>query len=432
MKHSRAKMRPSRRPILHGVGTFVLALATAPLAAHEAHKPAAPAGPAAATADSIPLPAGWVESAVPAGAGALAPQLFGDGDGFLATWIEPASAQAPGLHRVRVARFDGKFWTSPATVRESATLFVNWADVPGIVRARDGALYAWWLERSSAGTYTYDVRLARSSDQGVTFAALGLLHDDRSPAEHGFVSAVVEGQGIRFYYLDGRATPGDKPMQLRTVHVEGTQIAPSELVDESVCDCCATSAVSLPEGGSVVAYRDRTAAEMRDVQVAIRPTAGAISTHPVGSEPWKIHGCPVNGPALAANGGQLAVAWYAAPGDRPHTAIALSANGGASWGPSRPIPAAAGGAPMGQLALTSFGQGFALAWLEAIAGGSELRLARLDASGRLAPSLAIAHTDAGRAAGIPRLASAGNRLALLWVDGGTEGAQALRFATAPQ
>ncbi len=409
-----------------------LLLSAGPLAAHEPHRPATSVPANAPAAAPIPLPAGWSESRPPAVAGASAPQLFGDGDGFLATWIEPASAQAPGLHRVRVARFDGKFWTSPATVRESATLFVNWADVPGIVRAGDGALYAWWLERSSAGAYTYEVRLARSRDQGVTFAALGVLHDDRSPAEHGFVSAVVEGQGIRFYYLDGRATPGDKPMQLRTVHVEGPRIAPSELVDASVCDCCATAAAALPAGGSVVAYRDRTAAEMRDVQVAIRPATGPVSTHAVGSEPWKIAGCPVNGPALAANGGRLAVAWFAAPGDRARAGVALSEDGGASWAPSLPIPAAAGGTPMGQLALTSFGQGFALAWLEAIAGGSELRLARLDASGRLAPSLAIAHTGAGRVAGIPRLASAGNRLALLWVDGATDGARALRFATAPQ
>ncbi|MEO8197218.1 MAG: hypothetical protein ABI689_10885, partial [Thermoanaerobaculia bacterium] len=216
----------------------------AALAAHEPRKSATPV-PATGTAAPIPLPAGWSESQLPAASGASAPQLFADGDGFLATWIEPALPGAPGVQRVRAARFDGEFWTFPTTVRESATLFANWADVPGIVRAADGALYAWWLERASAGTYTYDVRLARSTDQGVTFAPLGVLHEDRSPAEHGFVSAVAQGKGIRFYYLDGRATLGDQPMQLRTVFVEGMVIAPSELVDESVCDCCATAAVAV-------------------------------------------------------------------------------------------------------------------------------------------------------------------------------------------
>lgn len=392
------------------------------LAAHEPHRPAAPVVPATAAA-AIPLPVGWVESAVPAGAGAIAPALVGDGDGFLATWIEPATA--PGVQRVRVARFDGKFWTFPATVRESATLFVNWADVPGIVRDAQGALYAWWLERSSAGTYTYDVRLARSTDQGVTFAPLGVLHDDRSPAEHGFVSAVVEGPGIRFYYLDGRATPGDKPMQLRTVRVEGTEIAPSELVDESVCDCCSTAAVSFPAGASVVAYRDRTAAEMRDVQVAIRSVAGAFTTRPIGNDGWKIAGCPVNGPALAGTDKSLAVAWFAAPDERPRLAVALSADGGATWSAAQRLPA---DQPMGQLAIAAFGGGFGISWLQAIAGGSELRLARLAANGKLTPSMAIARTGPGRTAGIPRLAAAGNRLALLWVDSANAATAVLRFA----
>lgn len=395
-----------------------------PLAAHEPHKPAAPAGPTQAPAAAIPLPAGWVEIAVPAAAGAMAPALVADGDGFLATWIEPAGAS--GAQRVRVARFDGRFWTFPATVRESATLFANWADVPGAVRAADGALYVWWLERSSAGTYTYDVRLARSTDQGVTFAPLGLLHDDRSPSEHGFVSAVAEGKGIRFYYLDGRATPGDKPMQLRAVLVEGERIGASELVDESVCDCCSTAAVPVAGGVSAVAYRDRTAGEIRDVQAAVRSVTGAFTTRPVGTDDWKIAGCPVNGPALAGSDKSLALAWFAAPDERPRLAVALSADGGATWSAAQPIPAAQ---PMGQLAMAPLGGGFAISWLEAIAGGSELRLAPLEVSGKLAPSLAVARTGAGRTAGIPRLAAAGNRLALLWVDSTNPAAASLRFAT---
>ena len=68
-------------------------------------------------------------------------------------------------------------------------------------------------------------------------------------------------------------------------------------------------------------------------------------------------------------------------------------------------------------------------WLEAIAGGSELRLARLDGSGKVEPSLAIARTGAGRSAGIPRLAAAGKHLALLWVDSGNPAGAGLRFAT---
>ncbi|MBP9823511.1 MAG: hypothetical protein KBF21_04740 [Thermoanaerobaculia bacterium] len=406
---------------------LLILLSLAPLPAHEPHKPALPAGSAAVAVAAIPLPEGWVESRPPAGAGAFAPMLVADGDGFLATWIEPVT---PAGHRVRIARWDGRFWTFPATIREGAGLFANWADVPGVVRAPDGALYAWWLEKSGPDTYAYDVRLARSTDQGRTFEPLGTLHEDRSPVEHGFVSAVRERAGVRFYFLDGRATAGGGPMQLRTVLVEGDRIGPSELVDESVCDCCATAAVELANG-SAVAYRDRTAGEIRDVQVVLRPEGAAPLTQAPAKDGWKIAGCPVNGPALAANGSQLAVAWFSAPGDRPRMAVARSADGGANWSAPESVVSSK---PMGQLALAPLDAGFALPWLEGIPGGSELRLARLDGNGKPGPSLAIARTGPGRSAGIPRLAAAGKpgkRLALLWVDAGSPNAPILRFATLP-
>ena len=84
---------------------------------------------------------------------------------------------------------------------------------------------------------------------------------------------------------------------------------------------------------------------------------------------------------------------------------------------------------MGQLAIAPVDESFALAWLEGIAGGSELRWARLDAHGTLGASFAIARTGAGRSAGSPRLAMAGKRLALLWVDTRNPAAAGLRFAT---
>jgi hypothetical protein len=410
-------------------------LVGAPVLAHEPHKPAPPAQENGTPAAAIPLPAGWVESPPPAAAGAMAPALVADGDGFLATWIEPL-AQAG--HRVRFARWQGGNWSAASTVREGKTLFANWADVPGVVRSPDAALYAWWLEKSGPDTYAYDVRLARSTDQGATFTALGVLHEDRSAVEHGFVSAVAEEGGVRFYYLDGRATVAGAPMQLRTILVQGERVGLSELVDESVCDCCATAAIApiapiaLPGaggGGSVVAYRDRTAGEIRDVQVTLRSRGGGLATKPVGNDRWQIAGCPVNGPALAANAGQLAVAWFAAPGDRPRMAVARSTDGGATWGKPQLLSS---GKPMGQLAVAALRDAFALSWLEATSGGSELRLARLEGSGRPGPSLAIARTGVGRTAGIPRLAAGANRLALLWVDAGSPSGTSLRFATQAQ
>ncbi len=397
-------------------------LLSAGLAAHEPHKPlpaVAPAGVLAPTA--VALPAGWVESPPPSAVQAFAPMLTADGDGVLATWLEPIPA---GGHRVRLARWAAGAWSAATTVREGKKLFANWADVPGVVRAPDGALLAWWLESSGADTYAYDALLARSTDGGVTFRVLGALHEDRSAVEHGFVSAVVEGAGVRFFFLDGRATATGAPMQLRTVLVAGERIGPSELIDESVCDCCATAAVGWA-GGSAVAYRDRTAAEIRDVQVAIRPLVGGLATHAVGNDNWKIAGCPVNGPALAGDGRRMAVAWYTAPEDRARMAVALSPDGGTSWGVPRALPGGGAGKPMGQLALAPLPGGFAAAWLEHASDSTELRFALLDASGKAGPAVLVARLAVGRAAGIPRLARTPERLTLAWVDAR---AQRLRFA----
>ena len=39
-------------------------------------------------------------------------------------------------------------------------------------------------------------------------------------------------------------------------------------IDESICDCCSTDALRLDDGATLVAYRDRTASEIRDISVA--------------------------------------------------------------------------------------------------------------------------------------------------------------------
>src|SRR5690606_40682603 len=63
-------------------------------------------------------------------------------------------------------------------------------------------------------------------------------------------------------------------------------------------------------------YRDRTVDEIRDIHVA-RLEDGAWRTLPaVHADNWKIAGCPVNGPAIAATGNDAVVAWFSAANDR--------------------------------------------------------------------------------------------------------------------
>lgn len=398
--------------------TVAAALALAVAAAAGAQPPAghgqhqvSSVAPAATRAVAPPstLPAGAHDRTPAVAPGAFAPSLALAGDDLLATWLEPLPA---GGHRVRWARHRAGAWSPPVTVAEGADLFANWADTPGTVAAADGALYVWWLAKSAPATYAYDVRLARSTDGGATFSALGTLHDDHSAVEHGFVSAAAEGRGIRFYYLDGRATSEGGPMQLRSARVEGATIGASELVDAAVCDCCPTAATAWADG-SAVAYRDRTPDEIRDIRLALRPGTGPGSQIEVGAERWRIEGCPVNGPALAAGRDRLAVAWFSAPADRARVAVAVGSAPAAQMGPAVLLDA---DRPLGRVAATALAEGFAVAWLARAGEVAELRVARIGDRGEASAPLAVARTSAGRASGVPRLILRGDDLWLAWTE----------------
>lgn len=343
----------------------------------------------------------------PAASDALAPYLAPGRAGALASWIEPA---AGGALAVRFARFDGTAWSQPTTVVESAALFSNWADTPGVVEAGDGAIVAWWLEKLGAGTYAYGVKVARSTDGGASFAPLGWLHDDRSESEHGFVSAAAEATGARLFWLDGRSTPGGGAMSLRTTTVTD-QVAPSQLVDDAVCDCCSTAALATG-GGAVVAYRDRAPGEIRDI-FAVRVGGGISAPSAVGADGWKIEGCPVNGPALAVAGDTLYAAWYTAASERGRVQLARSTDAGASFGAAELVD---GSAPLGRVGLAPLdGTEVALVWAGRAGDRAELRLARAGPSGAPGPPLALASTSGGRRSGVPRIVRlADGRLLVLW------------------
>ena len=345
----------------------------------------------------------------PAAAGASAPALAAGDGGVLATWIEPG---VEGAHRLRFARYEGGRWGAPTTVIESARLFVNWADTPGVAAARDGTLTAWWLERAESDAHAYGVALARSLDRGVSWRALGALHDDDSAVEHGFVSMVPEGDALRAFWLDGRRTAAGGPTELRTALVAAA-VGPSERVDERVCDCCSTSA-GRSGGMSVVAYRDRSGDEIRDVAVARLQGREPLAA-PVAADGWRIEGCPVNGPALTAAGDGVAVAWFTAASGRARVAVAFSAAGASSFGRALELD---GDRPLGRVGIAPLAGGdVAVVWLAIRGDEAAVRARRARPDGSLGPVLELGATTASRLAGVPRIAPLPRgALLVAWLD----------------
>jgi len=408
----------------------------------------------------------------------MAPELAlvetGAGPEAALTWlepIEPTDSNQPDsgvsrAWRLRFARLGPDGWSEVSTVAgsvtgagdEGAELFANWADRPGAVQARprSGArsapVFAYWLAKNGDSTYAYTVQVARSDDGGGSWRDLGRIHSDETAAEHGFVSAVPEQEGVRAFWLDGRATPGGGPMTLRTVRIgDSIERSTEELLDDSVCDCCNTTAV-LAEDGPLVVYRDRTADEIRDPWLVRRTgTDGKglwSDPEPLHRDGWAIPACPVNGPAAGRLSDTVWVVWYTAEGGRARVLAAVSNDGGESFGDPIAVdePDASGdGAPLGRLdlAVDPAGRGDAvLSWLDSDSGDAVIRLRRLSADGSLGPPVTVARTADSRASGVPRLLAlpgvsavssveagasdgSGTRLLVSWVDPG----QGVRLAS---
>ena len=395
----------------------------------------------------------------PAAAGSFGLELVEDGSGVLATWIE----RGEGAAAVRFSRFDPNatpVWTTPQTVAERPDLFANWADRPAVRRLPDGSLLAHDLRKIAEGTYAYGVRLSRSTDEGATWTDLGWLHDDARAVEHGFVSMLPATGGVMAFWLDGREMAEQKPgaghghddhggeggpMTLRTAAITTDAIAPAEEagaapasrgLDARVCECCDTDAANT-ESGPVVVYRDRGPNEERDIFIVRRVGREWTTPMPVSRDGWIMPGCPVNGPAIAARGSEVCVAWFtAAFGDLddpspPRVLAARSDDSGATF--SAPLELSE--TSIGRTDLVMLPDGDAIAcWvdrldppvgleppLERAKDQGSIALRRIGRDGSLGPAVLAAPIHLGRLAGFPRLVvlpGASPRLLLAWRDEG--------------
>ena len=279
------------------------------------------------------LTAVWAcSTAAPPGPGSGQPYLASDGTGVWMSWLEPAA----GGHRLAASYFDGS-WTEPVTVAEGKDFLVNWADFPSI-RAAGDRLVAHWLWRGGGRSYDYGVRLAWSEDGGATWSAPWTPHEDGTPTEHGFVSVFVDGDAAWATWLDGRAMVDPSgPMSLRARRLPSGEAAgwtgagPETLLDARTCECCQTSA-AVAAGTPVIAFRDRAEGEVRDIHITRLLQDGWTESVPVHEDGWVIGGCPVNGPAMAALGQLVAVAWFTAPDGEAQVNVAFSEDAAATFG----------------------------------------------------------------------------------------------------
>jgi hypothetical protein len=181
-----------------------------------------------------------------------------------------------------------------------------------------------------------------------------------------------------------------------------------------------------PEG-PVVAFRDRSPREVRDINVS-RLAAGAWSQpRPLHVDGWQIEACPVNGPALSARGSTIAAAWFAAPGDEGHAFAAFSSDAGRTW--SDPIRLD-DGTSLGHVDVELLDDGSAVAsWVEFADQRAQLRIRTVKPSAERSVAVTLAGTGEGYVTGYPRLARQGDELLLAWIEStASRGSQQVKAA----
>ena len=364
----------------------------------------------------------------PSAVNSAQPQMTVSPRGILLSWVERAGSRAT----LKFAERTTTGWSAATTVASGDDWFVNWADVPSVLRLDNGTLAAHWLQKSGPETYAYDVRLAYSRDEGQTWSQSFTPHHDGTKREHGFASLFqMPGAGLGLIWLDGRAmgsaqghdahgaSEGAMSVRFGTFDTAWKQTREMP-VDLRVCECCPTTA-AMTSDGPVVAYRNRSEDEIRDIYVARLENGTWSEPKPVHDDNWKIAACPVNGPMLSARGRNVVLAWFTVKDDVGHAYAAFSSDAGRTFGAPIRLDAVSA---LGRVDVALLPDGAALAtWIEFADQKSSFSMRRVEPSGRTSPVTAVTAIAGARASGYPRIAFDRDEVVFAWTE--TDGGQAI-------
>lgn len=244
-----------------------------------------------------------------AGHGEAAPAFVHTPTSTYVVWQE---ASDNGDTRIMVAHGDGmghRFDPPVNVIKKDKPSFNGFAS---IAAASTGEVYVAWLDARDGGKGTFSVYVAKSTDKGKTF-----------------------GPNIR--------------------------------VADSACPCCRPAIAVGAHGEVHVAWRKVFDGNIRDMIVATSTDHAETFAPPVrvAEDNWVLNACPDSGPTMAVANGKLFIAWHTEIEDRAMIHLAVSSDGGRSFGetqhasgdvqdPNHPVLKSA---PDGQITLAFQGRG---------------------------------------------------------------------------
>ncbi|MEQ8556319.1 MAG: exo-alpha-sialidase [Cyclobacteriaceae bacterium] len=359
----------------------------------------------------------------PAGSNASLPYLIKGGDSLLyMSWIEKRDSVWVDL-KYSVLK-EGK-WQQPEIIASGNNWFVNWADYPMMAVDNLGNMMAHFLAKSSSGTYSYDVHVVYKP-LGGEWSEPMIPHDDGTPTEHGFVTMLPKNDGtFLLSWLDGRNTGGGDhdshdshggggAMTIRTATLDMTGNLTQEAeLDSKVCDCCQTGG-AMTLNGPVIVYRDRSEEEMRDMSFVRLVGNDWSEPKTVNSDGWKIAGCPVNGPRIAAYENTTATAWFTAAEGIAKVKVAFMDDSGESF--QEPI-IVDDSVSVGRVDIVMIdNQSAYVSWLDLEGETPLIKFRKVSSDGSLGKPVIVSETSASRGSGFPQMEVIDGTLFFAWTD----------------
>lgn len=372
-------------------------------------------GPAPSTDRQPDFPLRLEPLQLPAPDGSSQSQLTTSDVGAVLSWLEQGDEGAT----LRFSERTTAGWSASRAVQSGDDWFLSWADVPSVLRLRDGTLVAHWYPASDPLIEAYDLRLSYSRDGGQTWAEPFSPHSDGTTTQHGFASLFeMPTGGVGVVWLDGRAMEldaadpegGSMGIYFASFDTAWTQAAEAR-IDDRVCECCQT-AVALTTDSILTAFRDRSPREVRDISVSRLEDGVWTPARPLHVDNFRIDACPINGPALSARGTQVAAAWFSAPEDEAHAFAAFSADSGRTWTPPIRLDDEAS---LGHVDVELLADGTAVAsWMEFANGRRQLKTRLVTADGGRSAAMDV--PGAERVSGYPHMTRSGNELLFVWTS----------------
>ncbi len=345
----------------------------------------------------------------PAGPDAMSPKLAVLGDRTILSWLEQSDPVA-----LKFAERTPAGWSPARTVVSSPALIANPADVPVVSLRPDGSLVALWPEENGDDPEASTLRVSTSRDNGRTWSPAAAPYTDASEVQHSFGSAFTlpaaghNGGRTGVVWLDGRQK--DRMSIRAAVYGADGRAGTDTIVDDQVCECCPLATAQGADGPLIV-FRNRTAAEVRDIYLTRFEGGRWTPATAVHNDGWTIEACPVNGPAISARGRNVAVAWFTGAGGKGHSLVAFSPDGGRTFAAPVRVDEEES---LGHVTVDWVDDNtVAVGWVEFRTGGSQFQVRQVGRNGSRSGAVTIAESGRNQ---YPRLVHARGELIFTWLE----------------